>query len=532
MSNNICLSLKEKVGQLFMIGFYGTELSDEVKKFINTNNIGFIILFSRNIESINQVIHLTNQIHNQAKISPFLYTDQEGGTVVQFGEIAATVVSHMGISATGNVKNAKIAGSIIGEEMNSCGIDGVLAPVLDVNIEENNPIIGIRSFSDDPEIVINYARNFFIGLNRGGVAACGKHYPGHGNTLKDSHVELPVSQIDEKHFMEFSLKPFFEMAKDKIDSIMSAHISYPNITKKIATFSPYLINDLLRKRTGYNGVILTDCLEMRAIKDNFSPENIVQSSLNAGIDVLTISHSFDFQKELFEILIFLVKKGIVTERRIDESISRILYLKNRFNLIKKRKVKDINIARRKARSHKIEEEKIANQSVTLLRNNKGIIPVNKEEKFLIVEWKKVKATIPVSKAETFSMLGGIAKRFLKNVEIKILGFNEDISDDLRSKLLECKYIIAGIYSRNSEVEKIQSDSLKRIAELRNDIIVVALGNPYDIKNIPFQETYIVTYGFRRVQIEALFRLITGQIKPSGKIPVDIKNVCLRGFGLI
>ena len=317
--NNIKLSLKEKIGQLFMIGFYGKELPEKVENFIINNNIGFVILFSRNIESGLQVVKLTNKIHSIGKVTPFLYTDQEGGTVVQFKEMAATVISHMGIAATYNKKNARIAGEIIGKEMNALGIDGVFAPVLDVIFEENNPIIGIRSFSDEPDIVINFAKEFLFGLNEEGVTACGKHYPGHGGTTKDSHLEIPETYISSEYFLHYCFKPFAELAKIKIDSIMSSHVLFPNISNAIATFSPYFIDELLRKKTGYNGVVFSDCVEMKAIKDNFSPEEIVKNSINAGIDVMVASHDFDFQKELFEVLLFYVNRGLIKERRIDSS---------------------------------------------------------------------------------------------------------------------------------------------------------------------------------------------------------------------
>ncbi len=530
-TNNIKLSLKEKIGQLFMIGFYGKELPERVENFIINNNIGFIILFSRNIESALQVVELTNRIHSIGKVTPFLYTDQEGGTVVQFKEIAATVISHMGIAATYNKKNARIAGRIIGEEMDALGIDGVFAPVLDVNYEENNPIIGIRSFSDKPDIVINFAKEFFFGLNEGGVTACGKHYPGHGGTTKDSHLEIPKTYISSEYFLHYCFKPFAELAKIKIDSIMSSHVLFPNISGKIATFSPYFINELLRKKTGYNGVVFSDCVEMKAIKDNFSPEEIVKNSINAGIDVMVASHDFDLQKELLEVLLFYVKKGFIKEKRIDASISRILNLKKRyFNDIEK-KIRDKENISIKLRSNIKLERKIADNSITLLRNKMRIIPIDKNKKALILEWEKVKATSAIQEAENVSMLGPIGKKYLKNVDIKILKLNEKIPKSLGFKLEEYSYVIAGVYSRNLEIEKIQGNAIKKIIKLRKDLIVVALGNPYDIRNFPSVNTYIATYGFRMVQLESLFKIIIGKIKPHGKLPVRIRDIFPRGYGL-
>jgi len=531
MNNNIKLSLKEKIGQLFMYGFYGKELPEEAENFINSNNIGFVILFSRNIESALQVVELTNRIHSIGKVTPFIYTDQEGGTVVQFKEIAATAISHMGIAATYNKSNSRIAGKIIGEEMDALGIDGVFAPVLDVNFEENNPIIGIRSFSDEPDIVINFAKEFFLGLNEGGVAACGKHYPGHGGTIKDSHLEVPENFISSEYFFHYCFKPFAELAEINIDSIMSSHVLFPNISDKIATFSPYFINELLRKKTGYNGVVFSDCVEMKAVKDNFSPEEIVKNSINAGIDVIVSSHEFDFQRELFEVLLFYAKKGLIKEKRIDASILRIMELKERYFNNAVRKIRDKKTVLTKLRSNINLERKIADDSITLLRNKTGVIPIVKEKKILILEWEKVRATTAIQKAENVSMLGTIGKKYLRNVDIKILKLDGKISKSLGFKLKEYSYIIAGVYSRNPEVEKIQAQAIRKIIKLRKNLIVVALGNPYDIRSFPFVDTYIVTYGFRRVQIESLFKVIIGEIKSHGKLPVEIRDIFPRGYGL-
>ena len=182
------LSLEEKIGQLFLIGFLGDKLPQPVSEFIHQANIGFIILFARNIKNVNQIVHLTNDIHTCASISPFICTDQEGGTVVQFKELAATVISPMGMTATGDLNCARLAGELIGQEMDALGVDGVLAPVLDVNINEENSIIGIRSFSDDPERVVSFAAKFCEGISGQNIATCGKHYPGHGSTTEDSHL--------------------------------------------------------------------------------------------------------------------------------------------------------------------------------------------------------------------------------------------------------------------------------------------------------------------------------------------------------
>ncbi|MCU0289100.1 MAG: beta-N-acetylhexosaminidase, partial [Acidobacteria bacterium] len=231
------LSLKEKIAQLFMFGFKDKEMPGEIRQFFENNNPGFTILFSRNVESISQVRELTQEIHGLGKIPSFIYTDQEGGTVVQFKELAATVVSPMGLAATCSLRNARKAGQIIGAEMKALGVDGVLAPCLDVTYEENNPIIGIRSFSDDPEIIPQFALEFAAGLNEQKVASCGKHYPGHGGARADSHLEIPKIPVSPEYFYHYCYQPFLAAAQAGIDAFMTGHLLFPMIAPEIASFS-------------------------------------------------------------------------------------------------------------------------------------------------------------------------------------------------------------------------------------------------------------------------------------------------------
>ena len=200
MKNSCLPDLKDRVGQLFMIGIKDEFLSAEEREFICSNNIGFIILFSRNYSSKDQLVKLTSEIHDLCDTPPFIFIDQEGGPIVRLGEDGSTMISHMGLAATGKKRNARRAGSIIGKEMRALGIDGVFAPVLDVNSHKENPVIGIRSFSDDPDVVAEYGSEFFQGLKKEKILGCGKHFPGHGHTIKDSHLEIPESAIDDKFF--------------------------------------------------------------------------------------------------------------------------------------------------------------------------------------------------------------------------------------------------------------------------------------------------------------------------------------------
>ena len=518
-----------------MIGFKGTDIPEETRRFIETHNIGFTILFARNIESLSQVKELTGRIHGAAKLPPFIYTDQEGGTVVQFNEMAATVVSPMGIAASGDPRNARIAANIIAEEMKALGVDGVLAPTLDVNFEEENPIIGIRAYSDEPGPVIEFAKEFVAGLHEKGMPACGKHYPGHGGTSADSHLEIPEVPVSPEYFHQYCYAPFLTFARMGIDAIMTSHVLFPALSPHIATFCPYLTGTLLRREAGYNGLVMSDCLEMKAVKDHFTPEEIVKRSITAGLDLLIASHSPDFQKELLDSLYFHVRKGTIPEKRIDESLERVLKLKETYPAKTKTGGGETEET---VRTHRREEEKIADGSITLLRNRKALIPIKPGGKTLIIEWEKVQATMLFSSAAGISYLERTVRQFMPDVDIEILKLSPPgemgeavkmLPGELKARLSDYDHVIAAVYSRSPGIEKLQAGALREILDVRDDVIVVALGNPYDIRNFPSVDTYVVTYGFRRVQLEALFKVLTGKIVPTGRLPIRIRNIFPRGY---
>ena len=516
-----------------MIGFHGTSLPDYLLKFIETNHIGFVILFSRNIDSIPQAVELNGAIHSLGKVPPLIYTDQEGGTIVRFNEMAATVVSPMGIAAAGNPEYAETAGKIIGEDMQICGIDGVFAPVLDVNIEENNPVIGIRSFSDQPEVVIQYAEKFCRGLSHSGTLACGKHYPGHGAAKADSHLEIPLITLSRQDFMESCFQPFEALAKQEIDSMLTAHVLFPGISQEIATFSPYMVRELLREEAKYNGVVFTDCLEMKAIIDNFSTEDIVLNAIDAGIDVMVPSHTFDFQEELLDILWFYAKKGTIEEKRIDESLTRILALKNkRFpGLTAPGKPEQKETTGIQIRKNIALEREIADRSITLLRNSLGVLPIERNKKTLVLEWTRSITGPSIAENEGQTMIERISGQFLENREHMLLKPGEPLPEKLETRLKNYSYIIVFIYSRTGKIDHLQTEAVKKLLYHRKDAVIVSLENPYEIKKFPFVDTYLVTYGFRLVQVEALFKVLFGNIIPSGKLPVKIEGLFPRGYGL-
>jgi len=525
----------EHLGRLMMIGFDGVTLPEETAGFIHDAGIGFVILFSRNIESVEQVRRLTAAIHAAGKVPPLIYTDQEGGGIVRFGELAATAISAMGLAAGGEPANAFIAGKLIGRDMKGCGIDGVFAPVLDVNVEAANPVIGIRSYSDLPETVLDYARAFRRGLHESGVLSCGKHFPGHGAAASDSHLVIPEIPVSYQYFKYYCLHPFKVMADEGIESMMTAHVRFPLIDCQIATFSSYLVRDLLREEIGYNGVVFSDCLEMKAVRDYFTVDQIVLNLMEAEVDVMVPSHTIEFQRELLDRLAFFLKNGTVSETRVLRSLERINRLRGSLPIPEQFHQEDTDpqIPCLEMRAGIDSERALAEASITLLRHRRNALPLEVNQKTLLLEWKKEITGPSVQENQNRSMVETCYGDFLTNSEYRPIQPvpGRPVPVDIEKALHGRTAVVLFIYARTQAEDRLQMSMVKQLLKIRKDIILVSLESPYEIKKYPSADTFLVSYGFRRVQVEALFKILTGKILPAGRLPVEIPGVAVRGYGI-
>ncbi|MEN8154664.1 MAG: beta-N-acetylhexosaminidase [Acidobacteriota bacterium] len=532
MIHQIKLSIGEKIGQLFLIGIGGEYLTKDEENFIAENNIGFVILFSRNISSPEQVRSLTDHIHSLGKIRPLIFIDQEGGLVIRLGETGSTVISHMGLAATGEKINGKKAASIIGGEMKSLGIDGVFAPVLDVNSEKNNPVIGIRAFSDIPEIVADYGIEFAEGLREEKIIPCGKHYPGHGYVSSDSHLEIPQSEIDIHYLFKINLHPFKKLFDKNIEAIMSAHVFYPEINDEIGTFSQYFTEELLREELGFEGVVFSDCLEMNAVKDNYTEVEILDKILSGGVDVMSISKSLELQKKLYKLLMNKIKNHEIPEGKIESSLERIIRLKEQYMPAEEKKETKNDL---KLRVRLKEEIILAEKSITMLRNDLKAVPIPKEKSCLIIDLKKRKHSTDFSTGSSDNRLKDIADKYLVNHKILEMGqigtgTANDKDEKILQKLKKFDHVIIFDFSFSPEMQE-KKGVINKILSIRKDAILVASESPYIIADFPEAKTILLTYGSRDVQMDALFKILTGEKRPKGKLPVNISDTFSRGTGL-
>ncbi|MBU1143018.1 MAG: beta-N-acetylhexosaminidase, partial [Firmicutes bacterium] len=269
------LTLEEKIGQLFMFGFDATDVNDHAIKLIKEYRIGNVILFARNIKTPEQVFKLNQNLQKlslkELGIPLFISIDQEGGMVSRITSGATFFPGAMTIAATNDVHNAYLSGKYMGLELINLGINMNFAPVLDVNNNPKNPVIGVRSFSDQPKMVAEYGSAFIKGLQEN-VIATGKHFPGHGDTHIDSHLALPKVAYGMDRLNPVELVPFKHAIQNGIQAMMSSHIDFPALTENglPTTLSKKCMTGFLREELGFEGLIVTDGMQMKAIQDNYT----------------------------------------------------------------------------------------------------------------------------------------------------------------------------------------------------------------------------------------------------------------------
>jgi len=324
----------DKIGQLFMIGFDGTTVSPDLAAFIKEYKPGGVILFSRNLESAEQIVELTNDLQRCSPHSPLLISiDQEGGRVSRLPK-DFTIFPPCDVLGLCNSSDlAYAAAATTAKELRAVGINMNMSPVLDVNSNPANPVIGDRAFGSTPEPVCELGVATARGLQDHGVAACGKHFPGHGDTTADSHKELPIVTASRERLERMELPPFRHAVAKDVATMMTAHVLYQALDPdRPATLSPAIIGTILRQELRYDGVVLTDDLEMHAIIDHYGIEDATVRSILAGCDMPLICKDRNREVAAITALDKALADGTISAERLEQSLARVARLKQRFLL--------------------------------------------------------------------------------------------------------------------------------------------------------------------------------------------------------
>ncbi|MDE0485555.1 MAG: beta-N-acetylhexosaminidase [Nitrospira sp.] len=325
------MTIRDTVGQLLMLGFEGTELSREFLDWLQECLPGGVILFSRNLVDPEQVARLTNALQEHAPNLPLLIAiDEEGGAVSRLPRGFTTFPAASRVAARDSPDVVYEAAVVTAQELRAVGINVNLAPVLDVNSNPANPIIGDRAYGTEPEKVCTYGMAVIQGLEDNGIIPCGKHFPGHGDTVTDSHHVLPVVEADHGRLDAVELEPFRQAICRGLPAIMTAHVRYPALDAEApATLSRPILTDLLRNRLGFQGVTLTDDMEMRAILDHQSIGEASVRALQAGADMILICHQQERQRQAVTAIERALERGELSWEKLTASVARLRALKEK-----------------------------------------------------------------------------------------------------------------------------------------------------------------------------------------------------------
>ena len=521
------MTLEHKIGAMLVYGWSGenrdeqTTVNSHAREIVQDMHVGGIVLLGRNIaDDLTSTVNTLNELQSISREPLLMIADQEGGMVARFTDGVTLFPSNMALGATRAPHLAYKAAAATAEELKALGVNYNFAPCVDINNNPANPIVGTRSYGDSPEKVAGLAAWAIRGYQDNGVIACAKHFPGHGDTAVDSHLALPSVPYPRERLDEVELRPFRAAITASVSTIMTTHIMFPALdTERPSTLSHTIITGLLRNELGYDGVIVTDCLEMKAVADNFGTAEAAVMAIEAGVDLVLICHTLDTQREAREAILKAVVDGRITESRLDESVARIAALKESYSLQSRRFADPEalgSVLRRQ--DHLTLQRTIAERSVTLMKNENAIIPLDMQEdnKVLVIGLHSSVAALGEAVRAYRAKVGAVSIEG---------GDEEDAIETALGAASKADVIIVPTCPNEPwkapTDQALQARLVRSLAGLGKKLIVVAVREPYDIGQFPEVGTYICAYGYRGGSLEAAAALIFGQIEPRGALPVTI-----------
>jgi len=519
--------VNEKIGQLVMATVPGTEMDAETAARLRAGQYAGVVLFSRNIVSIKQTLALTAAIYELLTVDdlpPIIGVDQEGGRVGRLMAVATLTPSAMALGATGDPALVERIGYAVGHELRALGINTDFAPVADVNNNPLNPVIGTRSFGESPERVSALVVAFAKGLRDAGVAATAKHFPGHGDTQVDSHLDLPTIPHDLTRLRAVELPPFAAAIRAGVPLVMTAHIRFPALEPDglPATLSPRILNDLLRAEMGFDGVIISDAMMMKAIDDHYG---IVAGSVRAVIAGNDIVEPLRIRDEPAVIagLRDAVCDGRLPMAQVNASVRRVLRLKQ---WLAKQPTVPISVVG----SHRGLVREAAEASVTLLDTRPGALPLALETAIAVVEFAFQSAHAAEERQATLSPLRDAFQQHFPNVRGIALDVDEPGDLDAACGLVsEAAVLVIG--TRDANLFPAQRAAIDALRDTNRPTVLISLRAPYDLADFPWAAARIATYGDLPASLAVAAAICAGKLLPRGHLPVSVGPLCPAGHGL-
>ncbi len=533
------LRVEDLVGQVVAVGFPGYEPTPEVLQLIQRYRVGNVILFSRNVRDVQQLRGLTATLQRAAfdaghRQPLLIMIDQENGVVRRLGRGASVLPGSMALGAAGDPECARQVASATGRELRALGVNMNLAPVADVNNNPANPVIGVRSFGEDPQAVGEMVAAAVRGYAEASVLSCLKHFPGHGDTAVDSHLSLPVVPHDLERLESVELLPFRRGVEAGADSVMVAHLYLPALMGEElpSTVSPEIIGGLLRKELKFDGLVITDCLEMRAVSSTVGTERAAVLSLRAGADIALISHRYDRQLGGIRAIYEALRAGELSEERLQEAAARVKELKARYLSWPEALSEDLPdwVG---GREHTELAQQVYEASVTLVRDNAGLLPLEMDapSRLLVLYPEREELTW----AEDNRFPEGFLAEAVAHRHPRVEGMAVPTPHDegfRREVLARASGADIVIYATlNAHLYPDQAALMRELLEAQVRVIGIAVRNPYDLLAFPSLGTYLATYEYTPGAVEAAVRVVFGEIEPRGRLPVSLPGLYPRGHGL-
>ncbi len=504
-----------KIGQHFVCGFPGTTMDEAFKEAVRTHKIANVILFARNIESKEQVALLCKDIQTLVRkecgTEALICIDQEGGMVTRLSEDCTNIPSAMALAATGDSSASYTCGVITATELKALGINCDFAPVLDVNSNKDNPVIGVRSYGDTKEQVIEYGLAMADGLQSKGIMAVGKHFPGHGDTHLDSHLALPTVHSDLEG-LEEHIAPFRAAINAGLQGIMTSHILFPALEKEElpATMSRAILTDFLKGEMLFKGLVFTDCMEMQAIGRYYGTVEASLSAMQAGADIVCISHDVTLACKAIDLVAEALADGRLSSEEFSASTRKILLAKQ---MLAEQESLDLSVVGSTVHTEKVQS--LVERSICLANDREFSLG----EKPLFVGPRHFNATHVSSLAYALS--------FAPEMEKRLQGGSIVVSDDPQGEEIEEVAKSASFYTSvvvatyNGHLFKGQLALVKRLATLGLPVCAVALRNPYDVSGYPENVQSYAAFAYRRNVFDALAKILSKKLVPTGKLPVEL-----------
>jgi beta-N-acetylhexosaminidase len=519
------MNIRQKVGQLILVELPGTQLTDEIAVFIRECHPAALALFGRNLAGpwqTAQFIADLQAIAADAGDAPLLVgIDQEGGQVSHLRYPCTEMPSQMARAAADGAQAARQSAYVLGVEMARLGFNLAFAPVVDINTNPANPVIGTRSFGDDPALVSECGVATIEGLRQAGVLSMAKHFPGHGDTSTDSHLGLPTVTHDRAHLNEIELAPFRAAINAGVDTLCSAHVAFPALDASgvPATLSRLIMTDLLRGELGFKGALFADALVMDAIakKDSANVPPAALAAIKAGVDCAMILGSLNLQRRVYDALLAAVENGTISEARLDEAVERVQALRLRVT-------KPNGAFAMPVPEHQKIGREMALKAVTPVRDEAGLLPL-KEGDLGVVEFTSG-AISPVEhsrneplNASTLALLLGHLR---PGTHFLALDSRTPDAERLLAEFVAGRENIV-VATRNAILDAVQTRLLRQIEASGKPVIQLALRSPYDATLAPGIRTVLATYGDHPQALSAIVDVLLGNAPAQGRLPVKLAS---------